>query len=78
MMNNVSIVVLCTEVTYKGYFVIQYQRKKQNEALDLWSLPPFSDLYFIPELATTIFILFSWICLICFVALTYKLTRGGD
>ena len=35
IMYNVSNVVLCAEVTYNGYFVIQQQHKEQNEALDL-------------------------------------------
>ena len=35
MMHNASYVLLSTEVTYKGYFVIQQQPKEQNEALDL-------------------------------------------
>ena len=35
MMYNASCVLLSTEVTYKGYFVIQQQPKEQNEALDL-------------------------------------------
>ena len=34
-MYNVSNVVPCAEVTYKGYFVIQQQSKEQNKALDL-------------------------------------------
>ena len=33
MMYNVSNVVLCVEVTYKKYSVIQEQCKEQNEAL---------------------------------------------
>ena len=35
MMYNVPYVVLCAEVTYKGYFVIKSQHKEKNEALDL-------------------------------------------
>ena len=35
IMYNVSNVVLCAEVTYNAYFVIQQQHKEQNEALDL-------------------------------------------
>ena len=44
-MYNVSNVVLCAEVTYNGYFVIQQQHKEQNEALDLWSRLVLSQIY---------------------------------
>ena len=45
MMHNVSNVVLCAEVTYKEYFVIQLQSKGQNTALGLGSLPALSQIY---------------------------------
>ena len=37
MIYNVSCVVLCAEVTYKGYCnkIIQQQSKEQNQSLDL-------------------------------------------
>ena len=44
-MYNVSNVVLCAEVTYNAYFVIQQQHKEQNEALDLWSRLVLSQIY---------------------------------
>ena len=45
IMYNVSNVVLCAEVTYNGYFVIQQQHKEQNEALDLCSRLVLSQIY---------------------------------
>ena len=68
LMYNVSYVVLCAEVTYKGHFGIQKQSKEQNETLITASI--ISDFCFLPELATIIFILFSLTCLLCCVALT--------
>ena len=35
VMFNLSYFVLCAEVTCRGYFVIQQQKKDQNQALDL-------------------------------------------
>ena len=59
-MYNVSNIVLCTEVTYKGYFVKQKQSKeKLLSTRPLITFIIVSDLCFIPDSATTIFILLS-------------------